>query len=273
MIGIPELLLGVVFATIGVWSIHRLAVVAKIAITLRKTPHNETVRFADGQTVAVEGPVFVDESAPVGDRLFDSEGTRVGAYLWQAWFPDSGRNTYDFDEGELQQGKNTFASGIEAGNVGVTTSGQTLYIDFSWLDELYDTDVLSELEVGNPVSNATLPTFVTRHIWDGSYITLTSAKGECSVDRLTDVVSVSRDDVATEEFTLEARGITEGHQLFVHGELRVTDGAYVISGSDSTPLLVADTGRQGLLRHLQWRALKYVLALLAAIALGALFIV
>jgi len=272
MIGVPELLLVIVLGTVGVWAAHRLSVVAKIALALRRAPATQATRFTDGQTVAVKGPVFADDSAPIADRLFDPDVGTVGAYLWHAWFPDTGRNTYDFDQGEFRQGRNTFASGLEADQIGVTTNGQTLYIDFSWLDQIYDTDTLSELEVGNPVSNAKLPAVVTRYIWDGSYVSLTSTESDCSMDRLTDIAALSRDDVAADEFTVEARGITAGQQLFIHGELQVTDGEYVIGGTDKTPLLVSDTGREGLVRQLRWRALKYVLVLLAAVGLGALFV-
>jgi hypothetical protein len=272
MAGIAELLLGAVFAVVVAWAGHRLTVIGKAALTLRKASPDETTQFTDGQTVAVEGPVFVEDSAPVADRLFDPATGEIGAYLWHAWFPQASRNKYDFERGEFRQGRSTFASGLEAGRLGVTTSGQTLHIDFSWLDEVYDTDTLSELEVGDPVNSAKLPTIVTRHIWDGNYISLESPIGDCSVDRLTDVVTLSRDEVEADHFNIESRGITAGQHLFVHGELRVRDGEQVICGTDKTPLLVSDTGREGLVRQLRWRALEYVLALLGAVALGAFFI-
>jgi hypothetical protein len=272
MVGIGEGLLGGVFAVVGVWAVHRLSVVANAALALRRTPTDETGHLADGRTVAVEAPVFVDEPAAVADRLFDSDDETVGAYLWHAWFPDTGRYTYDSDRGELRQGRNTFASGLEVGRIGVTTGGQPLYIDASWLQQLYDADTLSELEVGDPASNTKLPTVLTRHVWDSLYVSLNSTAGDCSVDRLTDVVDLYRDDVATDEFGVESRGVTAGRRLFVHGKLRVRDGEYVVGGTEETPLLVSDTGREGLARQLRWRALKYALALLAATGLGGLFV-
>ncbi len=89
MVGIGEALLGGVFAVVVVWAAHRLSVVANAVLALRGVPTNGTTRFTDGQTVAVEGPVFVDEPAVVADRLFDSGVGTVGAYLWRAWFPDN----------------------------------------------------------------------------------------------------------------------------------------------------------------------------------------
>jgi hypothetical protein len=272
MVGIGEVLLGGVFALIGVWALHRLSVVANAALTVRGVPTNDTTRFTDGQPVAVEGSVFVDEPAPIAQRLFDPDAETVGAYIWHAWFPDAGRYTYDFDRGELRQGRSTFASGLETGRVGVTADGQPIYTDFSWLQQLYGSDTLSGLEVGNPASNAKLPTFVTRHLWDSLYVSLESTVGGCSMNRLTDIVDLYRDDVATDEFNVESRGIRAGQQLFVCGELRVTDGECTVVGTGETSLLVSDTGRDGLIRQLRWRAAKYVLALLAVTGLGALFV-
>lgn len=76
----------------------------------------------------------------------------------------------------------------------------------------------------------------------------------------------------TDQFNVESRGIRAGQQLFVCGELRVTDGEYTVVGTSETPLLVSDNGRKGITRQLRWRAVKYVLALLGATGLGALFV-
>lgn len=272
MVGIGEVLLGGVFAVVGVWALHRLSVVANAVLALRGVPTDDTTRFSDGQTVAIEGPVFVDEPASIAERLFDPHAEPVGAYLWHAWFPDTGRYTYDFDRDEFRQGRSTFASGFETGHLGVTTDGEALYIDVSWLQRLYNGETLSELDVGDPASNAKLPTVVTRHLWDSLYVSLESTVGDCSMDRLVDIVGLYRDDVATEKFNVESRGITAGQQLFVCGELRVRDGAYTLVGTGETPLLVSDSGRDGLTRQLRWRAGKYVLALLVSTGLGALFV-
>jgi hypothetical protein len=272
MVGIGEVLVGGVFAVVGVWALHRLSVVANAALALRGVPTNDTTRLTDGQPVAVEGPVFVEEPAPVADRLFGPDTETVGAYVWHAWFPDTGRYTYDFDRDEHRQGRSTFASGLETGRVGVTADDQPLSIDLSWLQRLHDGDTLSELEVGDPVSNTKLPTVVTRRLWDSLYVSLGSTVGDCSMDRLVDVVDLYRDDVVTDEFGVESRGIAAGQQLFVYGELRADDGEYTVTGTDETPLLLSDTGRDGFTRHLRRRAINYVLALLAAIGLGALFV-
>jgi hypothetical protein len=272
MVGFWEAVLGGVFALVALWAGHRLLAISNGFLALRGTSSPDGSRLEDGQPVAIEGTVYVDEPAVAATRLFDSAEGTVGAYIWHAWFPDAGRYTYDSDRGELRQGRNTFAAGLAAGRIGITSGGRDLDLEFDWYDELYGNDPLEGLEVGDPAQSTKLPTVVTRYVWDSVYVSLQSTIGDCSVDRLTDIVDLSGDDVAAEEFSLSARGITAGTELFVHGELRRRDGKHVIVGTDATPLLVSDTGRGGLIRQLRWRAVKYTLALFGAVALGAVFV-
>lgn len=258
-----------VFAPIVLWAVHRLTVVAKAARAIRTTPVSDVTRVGTGQPVTIEGEVFVDEPAPVSDRLFDPTTPAVGAYAWQAWKPDIGRNTFDFDRGEFRAGRGTFASGMEAGRAGVTVDGQPVYLDPAWLRRVHGSDSLTELAVGNPWL---FPSVFTRHLVDSNYVSLDEPIGDCPVDRLTDVVTVTEDDAPIEEFSIEARGITAGQRIFLHGELRENDGEYTVVGSGDTPLLVADTGHGAFKRYLLWRGVKYTGALLAATGLGALFV-
>ncbi|MFB6297604.1 MAG: hypothetical protein ABEH56_03700 [Salinirussus sp.] len=266
---IRTLLVVGIFAPIVLWAVHRLTVVAKAARALRRTPVSDVTRVETDRPAAIEGQAFVDEPAPVSERLFDPTTAAVGAYAWQAWKPDIGRNTFDSDRGEFRAGRGTFASGMEAGRVGVTVDGQPVYFDPSWLRQVHDSDSLPELEVGNPWL---LPSFFTRHLVDSNYVSLESTIGDCPIDRLTDVVSVTEDDAPIEEFNIEARGITAGQRIFLHGEIREDDGEYTLVGTGETPLLVADTGHEGFKRYLLWRGVKYTVVLLAAAGLGALFV-
>ena len=175
-------------------------------------------------------------------------------------------------EGELRRGRNTFASGFESGQWGVTTDGSETYVDLSWLEQIHDAEALSDVEVGNPMSNAKLPTIVTRYVRDDMYVSLDSAISDCSMDRLTDIVDLYREDVAADEFHLDSRGITTGQDLFVCGEPRVRAGEVSVIGTDETPLFIPDDGREELKRQLLWRGIKYSLALVGALALGALFL-
>jgi len=272
VVGLIEGLLGVVLVLVILWALHRLSVIGKATLTLWRTPVDTGVQFEDGQQIALEGQVVVDEPARVAERLFDPTDRPVGAYIWHAWTPDTGRNIYDFDKDELRGGQNTFASGIEVGQVGITTDGHQLNINFNWFHDTYGPDTLSELDVGTPMSYAKLPTFMTRYLSDSIYISLESAIGGCGINRLRDVLNIHNSDVSAEEFNIEARGITAGQQLFIIGELEESSGVYSLRGTDQTPLLISDTGREGLIKQLRWRALKYVLALVGAVGLFVLFV-
>jgi hypothetical protein len=62
--------------------------------------------------------------------------------------------------------------------------------------------------------------------------------------------------------------VPEGRELFVHGELRVVDGQRTIVGTDETPLLLSDQGRDGLLRALWWQCLNYVVLIVGTLGFG-----
>ena len=249
-----------------------MTVAGNAALALWRTPTVDGTQLKDGQPVAVDGRVFADEPAAAPDRVFDPTVDTVGAYPWQAWFADAGRYTNDFDRGELRRGRNTFAPGFESGQWGVTTDGSETYVDLSWLEQIHDAEALSDSEVGSPMSNAKLPTIVTRYVRDDMYVSLDSAISDCSMDRLTDIVDLYREDVAADEFHLDTRGITNGQNLSVCGEPRVQAGEFSVIGTDETPHLIPDDGREELKRQLLWRGIKYSLALVCALALGALFL-
>jgi hypothetical protein len=272
VIGFGEALLGIVFVLIILWALHRLSVAGRAALALRGAETTDIYQYTDGQQVAVEGQVIVDEAAPVAERIFDQRDGAIGAYIWYVWTSDVGRNTYDFDRGEFRAGRTMLASGFEVGDIAITTGDQPLQIDLGWFESVYDPDRLSKLEVEDPLSSTQLPTFMTRYFWDSLYVSLSTVIGDCSLTRLVDIVDQYPDDLDTDEFNIEARGITAGEELFVHGELQVRNGEYTIVGTDTTPLIVSDTGRTGYLKGLLWRAIKYLIALVGAIGLIDFFI-
>ena len=272
MVGFTEALLGIVFGLVILWALHRLSVIGRAALALRGAETTELYQYGDGQQVAVDGQVIVDEAAPVAERIFEQKDGAIGAYIWHAWTPDVGGNIYDFERGELRPVRSTFASGFEAGHVSVKTGGQPLEIDFGWFESVYDPDRFSELEIGDPRRNTKLPTFMTRHLWDSLYVSLSTPIGDCSLTRLADIVEQYRDDVDADRFNIEGRGITAGEELFVHGEVQVRNGGYRIVGTDRTPLIISDTGRTGYRKGLLWRAIKYLIALVGAIGLLVLFV-
>jgi len=261
MVDIGQVVVGGLLALIGAWAAYRLSTVARAAVAVAGASPEPPTGVVDGETVTVEGEVFVEDTPVAADRLFGDR--EVGAYVWRARFLSDGYD-YDSDRGELRRQRSTFASGVESGRFGVTSDGRDVYVDLSWLDRAYGSPALADLEVGNPVRNASLPFFLTRYVWDAPYVHLDGTLGESPADRLTDVFELYRSDVRAEEFSVDARGVPADGRLFAHGEVRIEDGDPVLTGGDGTPLVLSDRGRDGLVRALGWRAARYGLALAAA---------
>jgi hypothetical protein len=251
MVSTGDVLLGVLLGTIGLRGAYKLLGTVRAYLAVRGATLDSAPALDDGAQVAVEGTVFVEEPAVAADRIF-GDGSEIGGYLWRAGFTDNGRYTYDSDRGEFRQGRNTFASGVEVGRMGVTTGGREVYVDLSWLAEAYDAPALSDLEVGDPKSNTSLPSVLTRYVWNSSYVDLSGTIGECSAGRLLDVLDLYRDDVETDDFRIDGRGVPAGGRLFVRGEVRIVEGTPTVTGTDTTPLVVSDRGREGFLRGLLW---------------------
>ena len=262
MVSAGDVVFGVLLGVLGVWGVYRLLVTVRAYLAVRGAAPDSTPALHEGASVAVEGTVFVEEHAVAADRIFGDR--EVGGYLWRAGFFDTGRYTYDFDRGESRRGLSTFASGVESGRVGVTTAGRDVYLDLPWLAEAYDAPALSDLDVGDPKSNTSLPFVVTRYLWDSPYVDLHGTIGECSADQLLDVVDLYRDDVAADEFRIDARGVPAGGRLFVRGEVRTVDGNPTVTGTDATPLVVSDRGYEGFVRGLLWRLPAYAAIPVAA---------
>ncbi|SDJ77244.1 hypothetical protein SAMN05216226_1095 [Halovenus aranensis] len=271
MVGLDRLIIGGLLAVVGLVLLYRLAGVVSAFATVWAASPSENPTVADGEPITVDGRVFVEESATVTDRLFP-DAPDVGGYVWQAGFPSAGTYTYDSARGEFRQRRTPFASGVESGQLGVESGGQRLYLDFDWLRDQYDCPALTDLEVGNPRKNVSLPALVTRYLIDSEFVCLHSTVGEVAVDKLTDVVELYRDDVHTDEFFVDARGIPAGQELFVHGNVKLRNGRPAVVGTDDTPLVVSDRGKRGLCRMLLWKAAKYGLVLAVVGLLGAVFV-
>lgn len=256
MVSAGEVVIGVLVGAVGLWGASRLATTARAYLAVRGAAPDSAPTLRDGESIAVEGTVVVEEPAVAADRIF-GDGSEVGGYVWRAGFLDRGRYTYDTDRGEFRQGRSTFASGVEAGRTRVTTGGRDVSVDLPWLGEAYDAPALSDLEVGDPKSNTSLPFVLTRYVWGSPYVDLNRTIGECSAGRLLDVVELYRDDVVTDDFRIDARGIPAGARLFVRGEVRVDEGDPTVTGTDATPLVISDRGYEGFVRGLLWRSPVY----------------
>lgn len=272
MVSLVTVLMLAVSAVVGGFAVRKLWKIAWAGITLRRASRITNTGASAGDTIAATGTVFVDDTAPLADQLFDDTTDDIGMYVWRAWFADAGRYTYDFERGEFRQGRNPFAAGIEAGRFGLSATGRELYVDTSWLDREYDGDTLTELEVGNPISNMKLPALFTRHVFDAVQLSLSATAADRSMELLTDIINLYREDVTVDEFNVESRGVPTGTSLFVAGQLRVEAGERQVVGTNTTPLLLSDNGADGLRQKLWWHGLKNVLWLAGAVMIPLFFL-
>lgn len=266
MVDISTVVFAVVFGSVGLWSASRLASVLRTYVAVRRAAPESPGSVHEGQQLAVAGDVFVEQPAAAADRLFDAEEP-VGGYVWRAGFDDAGRYTYDFDRGEFRQTKNTFASGVETGAFGVEAGGREFAVDLDAAAEGYDASTLPGLDVGDPKSNVSLPFVLTDYVWSAPNLDLSERPGGSTADRLADIVDVHADGVQAENFFVDARGLAAGDDCYVSGEVAVEDGVPTLTGTDATPLLVADGGYTSFRRTLGVRAAAYAFVA-AAIAGG-----
>lgn len=257
---------------VAAWAGYKLVTVVRARLAVRDSASGDasdgvgaggttTDRVTDGERLTVEGDVFVTEPATAADRVAADSSGDVGAYVWLAGYSDEGI-VYDSDRGTFRGARSWFASGVEAGEFGVIVDGRRVSVDLSWLRETHDAPELSSLEIGDTRSNISYPRVFARYAWDSLCLSLESAVGECSVDRLRDVVA--RYDPSGHSYFLAWRAITTDQRLFVSGEVRADGDRLTLCGTDETPLFVSDGGVDGIVSRLRRRAARYGVVFFAA---------
>lgn len=212
-------------------------------------PDSQTI--IDDEPIAVEGDVVVDRSAYAADRAVENTDSPVGAYLWRAAFSNR-KNVIDFKNRTVREGRITFESGVESGQFGVASDNRPIRVDPTWLVDVHDGTLLSDLTVSGTHSQIKL----TIPLWESPCIHLTSTKTTRTLDRVSDLIDVGR-DVDLEEYYLEAKPIYDGTTVAVYGKLCIEQGEPVIRGSDTVPLVISDDGFDGLRRNLKRRLVKH----------------
>jgi hypothetical protein len=208
---------------------------------------------AEGESVALSGELFVEESAPMGAATVDGADRAVGAYLWRARFPDNTNSSLTIEEwGWERQRWHTFASGLEWGRFGVATDGRTVRIDPEWLRSTTGGTPLGQVEVGGAMTSDRF----SISTWDSWYTCLRNRTEHRSLRRFAGHVGRHDDGIDLDRYLLEARPLVDGTSVSVSGELHVERGEEVLRGTDETPLLLADGGFDEHRRWLRRQALR-----------------
>lgn len=200
----------------------------------------------DGDRVAVEGTVSVDESAPAIERAIPDAGSPVGMYVWRAAKKDVGKNVVDIRNLEVRPAKKTVEAGIESGTLRVSSSGKTVILDPEWIRDAHDAPKLTDFTAGPNTYNRKFHLY----LWDSRYVHLTGNETEIPLDRLEGVIKKYDSHTTLDDMWLQSRPVREGDTLAVYGEASETDENVVIHGTDDVPLFITNEGFDGLRRKL-----------------------
>lgn len=225
-------------------------------LVVRSLPAGDTDKppaIVDGESVALTGDVVVEKPVQTGDAAVEDTDRSVGAYIWRTRFPDNTNSDLTIsDWGWERQHWHTFASGIEWGQFGITSDGQTVRIDPSWLRETTESETLEDLTIGGVTNTERLSSY----LWDRWYTYLQNRTEHRSLRRFAGYVQRHNDDVDLDRYLLEARPLLDGMTVSASGELHVEQGEPVLRGTDETPLLLSDEGFDGHRRWLRHQILR-----------------
>ncbi|ELZ98994.1 hypothetical protein C440_01520 [Haloferax mucosum ATCC BAA-1512] len=247
------------------------------AIVLRALPSNavsEVAEATDGDAVAIEGEVVVNEPAGEADRLVDQTDETVGLYVWRTVKPDM-NNTIDvgswtnLDSWSLRETRRPLDSGVEWGQFSVHNSDESLYVDPTWLREQYNT-VSFPIEMGGWVG---IESARFRHwVWSSPALRLTGDETTRTFDQIPDLFE-NIDATKYDDYHLNSRPVRDGDTVTVLGRYTVENGERVIRGGDGAPLAISDQGLDEYRRYLRRRLLKHGLSGVIAVTIPfALFI-
>jgi hypothetical protein len=239
----------------ALWFGHRAVTAGMLYRSVSAAGDGTPPALVDGETVAVEGTVNVDDQPPLSGSLPIEAERPVGAYVWRLKESESGEYNLDADEAGADMNLITYASGFEFGTVRIDDGRRTVHIDMDWLTETHDSADIETVSRDWRVS-----TLLSKRSWISPYIHL---RDHWAVSPVADVDDIPGADAAGEspdDEYFEVKAILDGGTLAVRGEVAVDGGVPVLRGSDETPLLLSDQGFASFGGRLRRQVLKYGLA-------------
>jgi hypothetical protein len=200
--------------------------------------------------VVVRGKVEVASSPDSASRLFESNNSAVGAYVWRVSHSD---NLYivDIKNKTLSKARVSYEAGLEFEEFAITDGGRSARIDPAWLVRTHNSIPLSEVTI------STLPRTISLSpgVWSSPYIHLTGDKTETPIEDVSDLIS-SNDYGGSHRFYLESKPIASETVLTVYGNVRIEAGTPVFYETDAAPLVFTDLEPADFRRHLTRRLAK-----------------
>lgn len=221
--------------------------------------------FQDGETRTVRGRVETVDPAPCAEFLTGTERAPIVAWRLRRGGRESLSASFDAD----RRAKTT-ASGIAAGRFRVDDGQREIDVDPAWIASRYgngDVRTLDESDLGGrgPWS---------KFAWTSPYLDLNEERRVVWLDDVDSVPPELRDAIGDDldRYQLQAKYVSPGEALTVHGAVEVRQGVPVLAGSADTPLSISDRPPADALDHLRNRASKVAAYAAVLLATGTGFL-
>lgn len=205
--------------------------------------------FHDGDSRTVYGRVEADDPAPCAEFLAGTDRAPIVVWRLRRGGRESLSASFDAD-----RGAKTTASGIAVGRFRVDDGQRAIDVDPEWIPSRYGNgDVRSltesDLEGRDPWS---------KFAWSTPYVDLHEERRVLWLDDVDSVPPELRDAIGDDlhRYQLQAKYVSPGEELTVHGAVEVRRGIPVLRGTDKTPMSVSDRTPEEAADHLRNRASK-----------------
>lgn len=218
-------------------------------LSARGTVDEASRAFHDGESRTVHGRVEAADPAPRAEFLTGTD--RAPLVVWR--FRRGGRESLSapFD---ADRGAKTTASGIAVGRFRVDDGQREIDVDPEWIESRHGTgDVRSltesDLEGRGPWS---------KFAWTTPYLDLREERRVAWLDDVDSVPPELRDAIGDDldRYQLQAKYVSPGEELTVHGAVEVRQGVPVLRGTAETPMSISDRSPEEAADHLRNRASK-----------------
>ncbi|AFK20774.1 hypothetical protein E6P09_19270 (plasmid) [Haloferax mediterranei ATCC 33500] len=248
MISVSDPLPVVLFSLFWLYAVYWLTNTLRLYHVLFGVSPTGSPDLVAGNSVAIQGPVTVDEEAPHSDVATNDYESPIAVYVWRILTRGAGGGTV--------------ASGVEFESFGIDTNSGEVKVDPGWLREAHDAPMLSNVRTDGYILSA--PYRV--HPYTSPYVHIVHEGTTMVLARVSDVIEAEL-DISLDTNRFESKAIPEDALLLVFGELSIDAGTPTIRGTDDTPFFIANCDIHDVRSNLLRRALYYVILFTGALLL------
>lgn len=254
------LVLGIGALAYALFLAYRAYWAGRAYLSLQIGADEQSGAFHDGETRTVRGRVETIAPAPCAEFLAGTDRAPIVVWRLRRGGRESLSASFDAD-----RGARTTASGIAVGRFRIDDGQREIEVDPEWIASRYGTGDLRALDESDLSGRGPWSKFA----WTTPYVDLQAERGVAWLDDVDSVPPELRDAIGDglDRYQLQAKYVSPGEQLTVHGAVEVRQGVPVLGGSAETPMSISDRPPAGARDHLRNRASK--VAAYAAVLLVA----